>query len=133
MSNQIEESSIPSVTEFTSIQTIFLFVLHRHPSITGSEIVNVIEKEIGKDWVPTPGAIYKVLKKLVKEGCIEETTDELNLSDGRKKTYKLTDCGVDFVRKQSDRMLRLVTFLNDCCPEYTGTFKIVKICKTDDC
>ena len=80
--SQLEEN-IPSVSDFTSIQTLFLFVLHKHPSMTGSEIVEVIEKEIGKDWVPSPGTTYKILKKLVREGCIEETTDELNLLDGR--------------------------------------------------
>ena len=133
MAETILENNSINITEYTSIQTLFLFVLHKHPSITGSQIVEVIEKEIGKDWVPTAGAIYKILKKLVKDGCIEETTSELNLSDGRKKTYKLTACGLSFVKKQSDRMLRLVAFLYDCCPEYTDDFKIVKVCKTDCC
>ena len=110
----IQETSSINITEYTSIQTLFLFVLHKHPSITGSQIVEVIEKEIGKDWVPSVGAIYKILKKLVKDGCIEETTNELNLSDGRKKTYKLTEGGISFVKQQSDRMFRLVAFLYYC-------------------
>ena len=133
MLEQSQEKNTINITEYTSIQTLFLFVLHKHPSITGSQIVEVIEKEIGKDWVPTAGAIYKILKKLVKDGCIEETTSELNLPDGRKKTYKLTTGGVSFVKQQSDRMLRLVAFLYDCCPEYSDDFKIVKVCKTDCC
>ena len=133
MLEQSEEKNSIFIREYTSIVTLFLFVLHKHPSITGSQIVEVIEKEIGKDWVPTAGAIYKILKKLVKDGCIEETTSELNLPDGWKKTFKLTTGGVSFVKQQSDRMLRLVAFLYDCCPEYSDDFKIVKVCKTDCC
>ena len=133
MAEIIQENNSINITEYTSIQTIFLFVLHKHPSITGSQIVEVIENVFGKDWVPTAGTIYKILKKLDKDGCIDENTSELNLPDGRKKTYKLTSCGFSFVKQQSDRMLRLVAFLYDCCPEYSDDFKIVKVCKTDCC
>lgn len=136
-STQDNETKMPDIKDFTSIQTLFLFVLHKYPSLTGTEIVGIIEKEIGKDWVPSPGAIYKILKKLLKDGCIEETTDLTKLSEDQKRPYKrtymLTSCGMKFVREQTDRMLRLVGFLYDCCPEYTDSYVVTKVCKTDNC
>ena len=130
--SQIEENTSRNVSEFTSIQTIFLFVLHKHPSITGSEIVSIIETEIGKDWVPTAGATYKILKRLLKLGCINETTVTEN-TDGRKRTYELSSCGKAFVKDQTERMLRLVGFFYDCCPEYATDYQVLKISKPGDC
>ncbi len=130
--NQLEENDMPNVSEFTSIQTLFLFVLHKHPSMTGSEIVSMIESEIGKDWVPTAGATYKILKRLLKLGCIIETTETGN-TDGRKRTYELSSCGRAFVKDQTERMLRLVGFFYDCCPEYATDYQIIKVCKPGDC
>lgn len=133
MTAEVETKKKIKITDLTSIQTIFLFVLHKYPSITGKEIVEVIEREIGSDWTPTTGTIYKILSRLSEAGCIEETTQDTNPSDGRKRTYQLSSCGTDFVKQQSDRMLRLVGFLYDCCPEYNDTYRIVKICNTDKC
>ena len=130
---QLETNDSTSAYEFTSIQTLFLFVLHKYPSITGSDIVSKIEKEIGNDWIKSSGTTYKILKKLLSAGCIEETTQKTNLTDGRKKTYKLTACGTSFVQQQADRMLRLVGFLNDCCPEFTSSYTITKVCDSDKC
>lgn len=133
MVTQLETNDSNSTYDFTSIQTLFLFVLHKYPSITGSEIISKIEREIGNDWIKSSGTTYKILKKLLCAGCIEETTQDTNLSDGRKKTYKLTTCGTAFVQQQADRMLRLVGFLNDCCPEFTTSYKITRVCDTDCC
>lgn len=137
MATKTKQTGFNDVTDLTSVQTIFLFVLHKYPSLTGTEIKEKIEKNIGSDWVPSDGAIYKILKKLLKEGCITETTDLTNLSDDQKRPYKrtymLTSGGINFVKKQSDRMLRLVGFLYDCCPEYTSSYVITKVCETDKC
>lgn len=133
MSKSTNEKPTINVTELTSIQTIFLFVLHRHPNSTGTDIVSIIEKEIGKDWIPTPGATYKILSRLHSAGCIIETTDLNNSTDGRKRTYELSQCGYDFVKQQSDRMLRLVGFLYDCCPQYSTTYKIIRVTDNDCC
>lgn len=135
--SQVKHDSTPNVSDFTSIQTIFLFVLHKYPNLTGTDIKEKIEKNIGSDWVPSDGTVYKVLKKLLKEGCITETSDITTLSNDRvrpyRRTYELTSCGVSFVKQQSNRMLQLVGFLYDCCPEYTDDYVITKVCKTDNC
>jgi DNA-binding PadR family transcriptional regulator len=60
---------------------------HKH----GYAIIKAIENETG--WKPSPGGIYSTLHELEKKGFI------IKLKEGRRKYYKLTRDGEEFIKK----------------------------------
>lgn len=67
----------------------FLIIrLLKSNELTGSEIITTLSERSGGDWRPSPGSIYPLLSSLEDEGVIEITRTE-----GRSKTYALTDEG----------------------------------------
>ena len=127
MSLILENSNI------TSSQSLFLFVLYSNPSLSGIQIVNKMQKKIGTDWIPTPGARYKILQKLEEKGLIEETTDYDNRKDKRIRTYKTTSNGVEMVKSQIERMNIMLEFITDCCPDYFQDSRKFNVCKDGEC
>lgn len=130
-----------SNSDLTSSQSLFLFILYSNPSISTVEIVKKIEEKIGDDWAPTPGARYKILKKLEIEKFIEETTEFENRKkkiikekiDNRKRTYKVTAKGREMVQLQIERMNIMLEFITDCCPDYFQGQRKILICKDGEC
>ncbi len=60
----------------------------RDGPLSGSEMTTRIEEETEGRWVPSPGSLYPLLKKLREDNIIEE----LPLEEGMKR-YKLTELG----------------------------------------
>lgn len=65
-------------------------------SMSGAEIVEVIEKETEGRWKPSPGSIYPLLARLHKKAYTTELHDE---ATGMKR-YTLTPKGRAFFEKQ---------------------------------
>ena len=63
--------------------------------MSGSEIMEEIEKRTGGFWKPSPGSIYPLLSWLQDNGCIEELPTENGL-----KRYELTDSGKSLLEEQ---------------------------------
>ena len=85
-------------------------------SLSGREIVDKIEIQLGNEWIPTPGAIYKTLSSLQEEGYILETTKDQHLKDQRIRTYTISDKGKAIIPEISTRFTKVLMFMNDCCP-----------------
>jgi DNA-binding PadR family transcriptional regulator len=64
--------------------------------LSGSEIVEIIEKETGGRWIPSPGSIYPLLARLHKTGYTSESPDQ----ETGMKRYKPTVKGKKFFQKQ---------------------------------
>lgn len=126
-------SLILETSDITSSQSLFLFILYSNPSISASDIVNKIEKKVGPEWTPTPGARYKILQKLEKEKYIEETTDFENRIDKRRRTYRATAKGREMVKIQIERMNVMFEFITDCCPDYFQGQRKIIVCKDGEC
>ena len=77
------------------LRFLVLNMLIKKP-MSGSEIVEVIEKETGGRWIPSPGSIYPLLSRLHKTGYTTESPDE----ETGMKRYNLTDKGKLFCQKQ---------------------------------
>jgi DNA-binding PadR family transcriptional regulator len=53
------------------------YVLHllTEQSMTGKEIIEEAEEQSKGDWTPSPGLIYPLLGRLVRDGLIDETDE----------------------------------------------------------
>ena len=76
------------------IRHYVLEALNEKP-MSGSELMEEIEKQTGGFWKPSPGSIYPLLAWLQDNGCIKE----LPLENGLKR-YELTVNGKALLREQ---------------------------------
>ena len=102
--------------EVSQLEALFLISLHSDENMTGSSIAKKIVEDLGEEWTPSSGAIYKTLDKLRNNGYIEDTTPE-NLDDKRVRTYSLTAKGKEIVPRVASRVQKIVLFVEDCCPD----------------
>ncbi|WP_371803706.1 PadR family transcriptional regulator [Candidatus Lokiarchaeum ossiferum] len=116
--------------EITPTEAIFLLVLKKQDSISGSEIVESISSNLGSDWVPTPGATYKIIRSLENKGFIEETTGSEGRKDQRIRTYSLSSAGKSIVPKVSERFRKVVLFMDSCCPGCCDGIIVIRRKKT---
>ena len=116
--------------EITPTEAIFLLVLKKSNSLSGSEIVESITSNLGSDWIPTPGATYKILRSLEKKEFIEETTTNEARKDQRIRTYSLSHAGQEIVPKVSERFRKVVMFMDSCCPGCCDGIVIIRRKKT---
>jgi DNA-binding PadR family transcriptional regulator len=57
-----------------------------------------------------PGTLYPALKRMVKDGLIEETTSvDVRELDERRRYYKSTALGQEVARAEARRMVRLLS------------------------
>ena len=65
-------------------------------SMSGSELMEEIQKHTGGKWKPSPGSIYPLLAWLQDNGYVKELPHENGL-----KRYELTLSGKDFLEEQT--------------------------------
>jgi len=76
----------------------------REKNMSGSEIIEEIQRETDGQWKPSPGSIYPILSWLKDNNySIEVPTKESGL-----KRYTLTEKGKEFLEKQTKRKERLI-------------------------
>ncbi len=63
--------------------------------MSGSELMDEIEKHTGGHWKPSPGSIYPLLSLLQDNGCIKELPSENGL-----KRYEITESGKALLEEQ---------------------------------
>jgi len=67
--------------------------------MSGSELMEEIEKHTGGFWKPSPGSIYPLLAWLQDQGCVKELPTENGM-----KRYELTQSGKSFLDEQKNVM-----------------------------
>ena len=70
-----------------------------HQEMCGIEITEFVEKKTGGRLRLGPGTLYTLLGKFQDEHLIEETQTE-----GRKRTYRLTDKGQEAYLEELERL-----------------------------
>lgn len=86
--------------------------------LSGVEIVDVIEKETGGKWKPSPGSIYPLLAWLQDKGY---TIESSTLESGMKR-YVLTDKGKEFFKEQVKFGQKFLEKLEWLAPMFVGGF-----------
>ncbi|MDG6221766.1 MAG: PadR family transcriptional regulator [Candidatus Bathyarchaeota archaeon] len=77
---------------------VYVFKLLKEKPMSGSEIMDEVEKQTGGQWKPSPGSIYPLLTWLRETGYAQELPRE---STGVKR-YVLTEKGNQFFEEHSD-------------------------------
>jgi len=100
------------------LRFLVLNMLAKKP-MSGSEIVEVIEKETGGRWKPSSGSIYPLLARLHDRGY----TTELPSEETGMKRYELTAKGKTFFEKQVSFGQTLLNKLEFLAPILVGGFQ----------
>jgi DNA-binding PadR family transcriptional regulator len=88
-------------------------------SMSGVEIVEVIEKETGGRWIPSSGSIYPLLAWLHDKGFTNEMpSEEIGI-----KRYTLTEKGKAFFEKQITFGRKMLDKLEFLVPLLIGKFQ----------
>lgn len=77
----------------------YILMSFLHQEICGIEITEFVEKKTGGRLRLGPGTLYTLLGKFQDEHLIEETRTE-----GRKRTYRLTDKGREVYLEELERL-----------------------------
>ena len=72
-------------------------------ALCGADIANWVARKTNRRITIGPGTLYTILPKLCDEDIIREIS-----TDGRKRTYELTDRGRTMYRTECDRLRRCV-------------------------
>lgn len=86
--------------------------------MSGSEIMNEIEKRTGGRWKPSPGSVYPLLSWLQEKGYAREVPEQ----EAGIKRYTLTDKGKAFLEehvKREEELRKKFAFL---MPSFSGLF-----------
>ena len=78
------------------VRAAILSVLSDQPR-NGYQVIQEIAERTAGAWKPSPGSIYPTLQQLEDEGLV------VQVEDGGRKVYTLTDAGRDYVATASGR------------------------------
>jgi len=92
-------------------------------SMSGSEIMNEIEKRTGGCWKPSPGSIYPLLAWLQDNGYIREVPTE----ESGVKRYTLTDKGKQLLEEQRKVRTHFRMGRKFFVPPFIGPFWIRRV------
>ena len=98
----------------------YVLNLLREKPMSGSELMEEIEKETEGRWKPSPGSLYPLLAWLRDRGY----TEALPRGTGGMKRYKLTEQGEHFFEEQAEFGGRLQKKLEFLTPWVFGGFGI---------
>ncbi len=95
---------------FVGLLDIITLSLLSKKQLCGTEIVELLKQKTGGGWKVSFGSIYPVLSKLSKTGLVSVE------QEGRKKEYKITSKGVEYLRMNRYKLFdginqRFMTFI----------------------
>jgi DNA-binding PadR family transcriptional regulator len=85
--------------------------------MSGSELMEQIEKDTGKHWRPSPGSIYPLLSWLQDNNYIKEQPPENGL-----KRYELTSNGKALLKEQTEILEKFRTSTGFMSPSFFDGF-----------
>ena len=97
------------------IQLLILRILHEKPS-HGYQIMDELEKITSEKYIPEPGAVYTILRRMEDRGLVVSKWEKKS-SGANRRVYTLTDAGVKtlkeglgMVKKRRQLMDSLIKF-----------------------
>jgi len=96
----------------------YVLKLLKEKPMSGSKIMEEIERETGGHWKPSPGSIYPLLAWLQDNGY----TKEIPTEESGIKRYKLTEQGENFFEEQVKLKERVQKKLEFLAPPFFGGF-----------
>jgi len=94
----------------------YMLRLLNEKSMSGSEIMNEIEKRTDGRWKPSPGSIYPLIAWLQDNGYAKEISDQ----EAGIKRYTLTDQGKAFLQEHAKKREELRERFGFFTPPFPG-------------
>lgn len=103
------------------LQPYVLLLLQKKPSY-GYEIIENLKQEQLMATKPDVGAIYRILRKLEKESCLESSW-QTGESGPAKRIYTITPKGISYLDQWAENIQSKIVYLNRFLSEYKKTKK----------
>ena len=81
-----------------TLSTIILKLLKENSRLYGYEITRMVKEITNGELEITEGALYPLLHRLEKEGCVE--VEKVKVGNRERKYYSLTKMGVDSCKEK---------------------------------
>jgi len=86
------------------IQLLILRILHEKPS-HGYQIMEELEKITSEKYIPEPGAVYTMLRRMEERGIVTSEWEKKETGADRR-VYTLTEAGVEVLKEGLEMVKR---------------------------
>lgn len=100
---------MPRIQLKTLIEQMYYVLLALKKERYGVEISRFTGELTNQRIQLGPGTLYAILSKFEEEGWIQEVR-----SEGRKRSYLITDLGLDMLKKEYSRLLKMLEDTKKC-------------------
>jgi DNA-binding PadR family transcriptional regulator len=100
---------VTEMLPLTHLSFLILLSLHEE-SRHGYAIIGKVQERLGSVLSPGTGTFYSALKRMRREGLVEETVApaDVDNEDARRRYYRLTPFGRDVLTAEAERLASLV-------------------------
>jgi len=102
------------------IETLILWIIHKQP-LHGYEVRKKIEQLTTGNYIPKPGAIYTILRRMEKKGLL---ISQWKKGEGRKgkRIYHITKNGENLLKTRLEIMRKRIKLLEQMVSYYDSVF-----------
>jgi PadR family transcriptional regulator PadR len=102
------------------IQLLVLRILHEKPS-HGYQIMEELEKITSEEYIPEPGAIYTMLRRMEERGMVTSEWEKKETGPDRR-AYTLTAAGVRVLKEGLEMMKKRKRLMDSLLQFYDENF-----------
>ena len=102
------------------IETLILWIIHRQ-SLHGYEVRKKIEELTTGNYIPKPGAIYTILRRMEKKGLLSSQWKE-EVGKKGKRIYSITEKGESLLKTRLEIMKKRIKLLEQMVSYYDSVF-----------
>jgi len=102
------------------IETLILWIIHNRP-LHGYEVRKEIEKVTTGNYIPKPGAIYTILRRMEKKGLLASRWKE-RAGKRNRRIYNITEKGEKLLKARLKIMKERIKLLEQMVSYYNSVF-----------
>jgi PadR family transcriptional regulator PadR len=102
------------------IQMLILRILHEKPS-HGYQIMEELEKITAEKYIPEPGAVYTILRRMDERGVVTSEWEK-NETGADRRVYTITEVGVKVLKERLELVKRRSQLMDSLVQYYDTHF-----------
>lgn len=104
------------------IETLILWIIHKRP-LHGYEIRKHIEQALKGNYVPKPGAVYTILRRMEQKGLLTSEWKKEKMGKKDRRVYNITEKGKSLLKVRLKIMKERMELLEQMVSYYESTLK----------
>jgi len=104
------------------IETLILWIIHKRP-LHGYEIRKHIEQALKGNYVPKPGAVYTILRRMEQKGLLISEWKKEKMGKKDRRVYNITEKGKSLLKVRLKIMKERMELLEQMVSYYESTLK----------